>query len=130
MDTTARRILIVDDEPPLLKMMSMYLGRLGYRVSTCDATDKAWEQVSAAPSSFALAVLDGSMPGMTMEELATRILGSDPSVCVLSASGYPVDISRLEALAPGRVAFLLKPFSPESLAKVVRGLLAKEEKEL
>jgi two-component system cell cycle sensor histidine kinase/response regulator CckA len=130
MDRTARRILIVDDEPPLLRMMSLYLGRQGYTVTTADAPDMAWALVGADPSAFDVVVLDGSMAGMTMEELATRMLNANPSLCVLGASGYPVVITALAARAPGRVAFLMKPFTPHSLAKAVGGLLAAQEKEL
>jgi CheY-like chemotaxis protein len=130
MERTARRILIVDDEPPLLRMMSIFLGRLGYAVTTSDAPDQAWALVKADPSAFDVAVLDGSMEGMSMEELATRMLNANPSMCILSASGYPVDIGALAAKAPGRVAFLLKPFTPQSLASAVGGLLAAQEKEL
>jgi DNA-binding NtrC family response regulator len=130
MDHDTGRILIVDDEPPLLRMMSLYLGRLGYDVTTADATDEAWELVEADPASFVVAVLDGSMAGMSMEELASRLLRSNPSLCVLAASGYPVDMTALAAEAPGRVASLLKPFGPEALAKAVRRLLATQEKDL
>ena len=130
MDKTTGRILIVDDEPPLLRMMRLYMGRLGYQVTTVDATDKAWALVEADPSAFGVAVLDGSMAGMSMEELGSRMLRASPSLCVLTASGYPVDMTVLTAQAPGRVAFLLKPFSPEALAKAVRRLLAAEKKEL
>jgi DNA-binding NtrC family response regulator len=41
-----------------------------------------------------------------------------------------VDVTALEAVAPGRVAFLLKPFTPEMLATAVRRLLAAEEEDL
>jgi two-component system cell cycle sensor histidine kinase/response regulator CckA len=130
MDRTARRILIVDDEPPLLRMLSMYLGRLGYIVTTEDATDKAWALVEAEPAAFDLAVLDGSMEGMSMEELASRMLSCNPALCILTASGYPVDVTALTLQAPGRVEFLLKPFTPQSLATAVGGLLAAQEKGL
>jgi CheY-like chemotaxis protein len=130
MDETARRILIVDDEPPLLRMMSLFLGRLGYSVTTADATDEAWALVEADPSAFDGAVLDGSMAGMSMEELASRMLNANPSLCILTASGYPVDMTALSAQAPGRVAFLLKPFTPQSLTAAVGRLLGAQEKEL
>jgi DNA-binding NtrC family response regulator len=129
MDPTARRILIVDDEPPLLRMMSLFLGRMGYTVTTADSTDKAWELVGSDPMAFAAAVLDGSMAGMSMEELASRMLKANPSLCILTASGYPVDMTALSAQAPGRVAFLLKPFTPQSLATAVGRLLGAKEKE-
>jgi two-component system, cell cycle sensor histidine kinase and response regulator CckA len=127
MDSPTGKILIVDDEPPLLKMMSVYLGRLGYAVSTASTTDKAWEMVEAAPSEFACAVLDATMAGMSMRELALRILAADPKICVLAASGYPVDMSDVEAEAPGRVDFLHKPFTPEMLAAAVRRMLAPQK---
>ena len=130
MNQTAGRILIVDDEPPLLRMMSIYLARLGYEVTTADTTGKAWEMVEADPAAFDIAVLDGSMAGMSMEELASRMLRANPLLRVLGASGYPVDMTALSAAAPDRVGFLLKPFSPEALAKALRGLLATKEKEL
>jgi len=130
MENSVGRILIVDDEPPLLRLMSLYLGRLGYAVTAADSTDKAWELVEADPPAYAVAVLDGSMAGLSMQELASRMLHANPALCVLSASGYPVDITALSVEAPGRVAFLMKPFSPEALAAAVRRLLAKEEEEL
>jgi DNA-binding NtrC family response regulator len=130
MDYAAMRILIVDDEPPLLRMMSLYLTRRGFAVTTADTTDTAWGLVEADPSAYAVAVLDGSMAGMSMEELARRMLAVNPTLCVLTASGYPVDMTALSAIAPERVAFLLKPFTPEALATAVRGLLATKEEEL
>jgi two-component system, cell cycle sensor histidine kinase and response regulator CckA len=127
MDLAIGRILIVDDEPPLLKMMSVYLGRLGYSVTTADSTDDAWKLVEAEPAAYSAAVLDGSMPGMTMEELAKNLLLANPKLCVLGASGYLVDTSALAALAPGRVDFLHKPFTPEMLAAALRSLLAAQK---
>jgi two-component system, cell cycle sensor histidine kinase and response regulator CckA len=130
MDPATGRILIVDDEPPLLKMMSLYLGRLGYAVTTADTTDKAWAEAEAAPGQFACAVLDATMAGMSMQELALRLLAANPDLCVLAASGYPVDMAGVEAEAPGRVEFLLKPFTPEMLAAAVRRMLAPQEQDL
>jgi DNA-binding NtrC family response regulator len=124
------RILIVDDEPPLLKIMSLYLTRLGFSVTTSSSTDKAWEVVKAAPSDVSVAVLDATMPGLRMQDLAMRILAANPSICVIAASGYPVEMSAMEAAAPGRVMFLHKPFTAEMLAAAVRRMLAAQEEEL
>lgn len=121
------RILLVDDEPSLLKMMSVYLTRLGHAVTTASTTEQAWAEVQAAPNAFAVAVLDATMTGLSMEELALRLLRASPTVSVLAASGYPVDMSTLEAEAPKRVYFLHKPFTPEMLAAAVRRMLAAEE---
>jgi two-component system, cell cycle sensor histidine kinase and response regulator CckA len=121
------RILIVDDEPALLKMMSVYVRRLGYDVTTAIATEQAWSEFEAAPSSFAGAVLDATMPGLSMEDLALRILHANPSLFVIAASGYPLDMAAIESTAPGRVTFLHKPFVPEMLAQAVRRMLAAQK---
>ncbi len=121
------RILLVDDEPALLKMMSLYLQRRGHSVTTASTTEEASRLIEAEPQSYAAAVLDATMAGLSMEDLALKILQANSSVRVLAASGYPVDVSRLEAAAPGRVAFLHKPFTPEMLAESVRRMLAAQE---
>lgn len=133
MDPAATRVLLVDDEPALLKLVSSYLSRLGYAVTTANTTEKGWAEMEAALSSgarFAIALLDASMPGLPMEELAARMLQACDSLRVLTSSGYPVDIAPLEALAPGRVGFLHKPFVPEKLADAIRGMLATQEENL
>ena len=108
--------IIIDDEPPLLRMMSLYLGRKGYRVTVAGSALKARAELAAAPGGYNVVVLDATVPGTTLAGLGGDILSADPNVCVLVASGYPVDVSELEAAAPGRVAFLHKPFAPEMLA--------------
>src|ERR1039458_4767799 len=124
------RVLVVDDETPLLRMLSLYLGRLGYSVTAAESTDAAWLLVEADPAAFAVAVLDGSMSGMSMDDLALRMLRANPALRVLAASGYPVDMTALSEAAPGRVDFLQKPFTPEMLATALRGLLGAQEEKL
>ena len=130
MTKPANRILIVDDEPILLKMMSVYLGRLGYTVVTANSTEKAWAEVDAAPDGFALAVLDATMGGISMQDLAAHMLAADPRLCVIAASGYPVDTAALQSAAPGRVMFLHKPFSPEMLGGAIRRMLGTQKEDV
>jgi DNA-binding response OmpR family regulator len=124
----------VDDEPSLLKLVSTYLRRLGYAVTTANTTEKAWEEMESALAGgngvYAVAVLDATMPGLSMNELAERMLKASNSLRILTSSGYPVDISPLEEVAPGRVAFLHKPFTPEMLAATVRRMLAPQERDV
>jgi len=122
----AGRILIVDDEPPLLRMMSMYLGRIGYTVTVAASAIKARAALAETQEGFEMVVLDATMPGSSLAELASEIL-ANPKVRMIVASGYPVDMSGLEAMAPGRVAFLHKPFSPQMLAETVRRVLGTKE---
>jgi DNA-binding NtrC family response regulator len=121
------QILIVDDEPSLLKMISVYLRRLGYQVATAISAEAGLEAIKAEPGGFAVVVLDATMAGPTLEDLANQMLKVTPRLCVIAASGYPVDTTMLESAAPGRVAFLHKPFAPEMLANVVRRMLGTQE---
>jgi len=130
MNHRTARILIVDDEPSLLKMMGVYLGRLGYSVTLANSTEKAWAEVEASHSGYDIAVLDGSMPGLSMQDLALRMLSVNLSLCVVAASGYAMDTTAVEAAAPGRVAVLQKPFAPEMLVATVRRMLAAQEEKL
>ena len=130
MTNSGRRILLVDDEPPLLRMMDAYLSRLGYAVTASDSTDAAWQQVEASPDEFAVAVLDATMPGMSMVALALRLLLANPVIAVVAASGYPVDITGLQAKASGRVMFLQKPFTAEMLGDAVRRMIGSQEEDV
>src|SRR5437762_2330230 len=124
----AAKVLIVDDEPALLRMITAYLRRRGYEVTPTESTEDAWSEVESHPGEFAVAVVDATMAGLSMEELAVRMLGANPKLCLIATSGYPVDMTLLESVAPGRVVFLHKPFSPEMLADTVRRMLGSEEK--
>ena len=122
-------ILIVDDEPPLLKVMSLYLRRLGYSVTTLERAEQAAALTDSDLKRFGIAVLDATLDGIGMERLALQLLNANAALRVLAASGYPVDVSALEAAAPGRVAFLLKPFTAEMLADCIRRMIAPDEEE-
>jgi len=130
MANTGGHILVVDDEPPLLKMVSTYLGRLGYLVTTAATAEKGWAEIAAAPERFAVVVLDATLSGIGLEDLVVQIIAASPRLCVIVASGYPVDMTELQEMAPGRVMFLHKPFSPEMLAGAVRRMLAPQEEDL
>ena len=62
--------------------------------------------------------------------LAPRMLAANSLLKVIAASGYPVDVGPLNAVAPGRVMFLHKPFSPEMLGTMVRRMLGTQEAEV
>jgi DNA-binding NtrC family response regulator len=120
-------ILIVDDEPPLLRLMKAYLERLGYDVTGCLNAKEALVCVDSAPHKFSLLVADLSLPDMDGGEMALRMAELNPELKVLLCSGYPFDV---ESLPPGvreRAATLQKPFLPNMLAKEVEMLLQRPE---
>jgi DNA-binding NtrC family response regulator len=119
----------VDDEPPVLKVMSLYLRRLGYSGTTLDRAEQAAALTDTDLKCFAMAVLDATLEGIGMEQLALQLLKANAALRVLAASGYPVDVSTLDAAPPGRVAFLPKPFTAEMLADCIRRMIAPDKEE-
>jgi CheY-like chemotaxis protein len=119
MDSEGGRILIVDDDAGLLKVMDVYLSRLGYRVDACRSAAEAWALVQANPSLYAGALVDLIMPGMRGEELIRRILDANPSIRLVVASGYP-GLGGVGTLDAKRVSFLPKPFAPKELANALK----------
>lgn len=126
---TGRTVLLVDDDKPLIKMMSLYLVRLGYEVQAAESADVAWAAVQSA-ADLAAALLDASIDGLQMEDLAGNLLAANPRMCVIVASGYPVDMSALEAKAPGRVLSLQKPFTAGTLAATLRRMIGSQEEDV
>ena len=120
-------MLLVDDERPLLKMMSAYLTRLGYELRTAETAEQARSEAGRSAGEFTAAVLDATLDGLSTEELASQLLDANPRVCVIVASGYPVDMSVLEAQSPGRALFLHKPFNGEMLAATLRRMIGAQE---
>jgi DNA-binding NtrC family response regulator len=110
-------------------MMNLYLDRKGFAVTVADGAENARALAAAAVNAFDVVVVDATLPGTTLDKFAHEFLQADARVRVLAASGYPVDMNVLEAAAPGRVAFLHKPFSGDMLAAAVRRLLGAEEEE-
>jgi DNA-binding NtrC family response regulator len=119
----------VDDDKPLIKMMSLYLERLGYEVRAAESADLAWAAVQSA-ADLAATLLDASIDGLRMEDLAGNLLAANPRMSVIVASGYPVDMGALEARAPGRVLFLHKPFTARTLAATLRRMIASQEEDV
>jgi DNA-binding NtrC family response regulator len=120
-------ILLVDDEGPLLKLMGVYLRRLGYAVTAVNTVAKAWEHVRRSPEQFAVVVLDAGMAETGVDDLSRQLLAVDPRLRVIVNSGYPVDMSVLQRDAPGRVEFLHKPFSPDMLVAALGRMLGPQE---
>jgi len=130
MDQRPAEILIIDDEGPLLKLMTVYLRRLGFTVTAANTLSKAWGHVKRRPGQFAVMVLDAGMAESGIDELVLQFLALQPHLQVVVNSGYPVDMRGLQGAAPGQVEFLHKPFSPEMLATAMRRILGPEEKDV
>jgi DNA-binding response OmpR family regulator len=106
------RVLIVDDEPRILKFLELKLKASGYGVLTANSGFEALEQVEAqAPDLVVLDVLMPKKDGFeTLKEL--RAFSSVP-VIILSAK--EADTDKVRGLKLGADDYLAKPFSPDEL---------------
>lgn len=106
------RVLIVDDEPRIVKFLEIKLKASGYEVLTADNGKEALARVQAEEPD--LLVLDVVMPGMdgfeTLKQVRTF---SSVSVIILSAKEANVD--KIKGLKLGADDYLAKPFNPDEL---------------
>jgi DNA-binding NtrC family response regulator len=114
-------ILVVDDEPIMLKLCGNMLAHGQHEVMTADRPTQALQLLES--NNIDLALLDVVMPEMNGIELARRIERTWPDVKILLMTGYgPQEIARVAGKDnPYRV--LWKPFKTESLLQMVENVL-------
>ena len=118
-------ILVVDDEPLVLKMFSTILRSRGYSVVDATSGGEALSKFAANSSDIRLLVTDIIMPRMNGIELATEVKRRVPHLKVLYVSGYALSTLASQGLPVERIdVFLQKPFTPAVLASRVRELFA------
>jgi DNA-binding response OmpR family regulator len=114
------RVLVVDDEAPIVELVRGYLEREGYVVESAMDGPSAVDAVRAlAPD---VVVLDVMLPGFDGIEVCRRIRTfSDAYVLMLTARDEEID--RIVGLTVGADDYLVKPFSPRELVARVKALL-------
>jgi len=119
--TSTRRptILVVDDDPDVLEVTEVLLGRKDYEVRTAANGDEAISMVSEA-GLIDLVLIDVVMPGLNGFAVSQRMLEMRPDLKMLYMSGYSQQLSHYSPRVPTSL-FLAKPFGPNELwAKVDR----------
>lgn len=120
-------ILVVDDDPKILEVVGVSLGRRGYDVHTARTGGEAIERAEQAHPE--LIILDLGLPDMTGMQVLERVRqNGDAPVLFLSAES-DVDV-RLDALNGGAEDFLVKPVSLEELHAKVEGSLKRRARVL
>ena len=121
-----KRILIVDDEPSLRKVLRAHLGRAGYEVETAEDGHAAVQALDNAP--FDLVVSDLRMPGMDGMELLGWCRSRYPGLPVVLITAHGTVDSAVEAIKLGAYDYITKPFDQEELRTIIRRALATEER--
>ncbi len=110
-------VLFVDDEPELADLVGDMLEILGYQVTSANTPTEALEIFRAGPDKFEVVITDMSMPGMTGEALAEKLLRIRPDVPVILCTGYGD-----AAIQAGDRRLLTKPFKLNDLARALAKL--------
>ena len=114
-------ILVVNDEPAVLRVTSRILHRDGY--STLEAGSCEEALTLASSEDFQLLLTDSVMPGMSGTTLAERVAELRPGMPILRMSGNSAGVLSEERTRDGELAFLQKPFTGEELLAKVRAAL-------
>jgi len=116
-------VLMVEDDPAILKFGVTVLEQLGYRVLAADSPEKALALVKSDGHTIDLLLTDVIMPKMSGHELAGCIRETIPAVRCLYISGYTANAISNGDLIEQHICFLAKPFSIRELAEKVREAL-------
>jgi CheY-like chemotaxis protein len=117
------RILMVDDEPAICKMAARILQAKGYKVISETDSEEALFRFFEKPDGFDLVITDMTMPKMSGDQLAAKILDIRPEIPLIIATGFSRQMSDAKAAEIGAKALLIKPFESATLLKTVRKLL-------
>ena len=119
-DTSPARILVVDDEPPIVELVRGYLAREGWLVDVAVDGPSAVERArSDAPD---VIVLDLMLPGIDGIEVCRQVRTfSDAYILMLTARSEEID--RIVGLSVGADDYLVRPFSPRELVARIKAVL-------
>ncbi len=116
---SGEHILVVDDEPSLVRIANRLLVRLGYRVTAHTHPTEALADFLTRPDDFDLVLSDLTMPQMTGLDLASRLLERRPDLPILLTSGYAGALDPAELRRVGVRELVGKPFLTRTLAEAV-----------
>jgi PAS domain S-box-containing protein len=120
------RILLVDDEEQIVRLIQKMLERLDYQVTMRTSSIETLEAFRAKPNEFDLVITDLTMPNMTGDKLAKELMKIRSDIPVILCTGFSEKMSHEKANALNIKGFLMKPIVKIDLAKTVREVLDKK----
>ena len=123
MQTGHEHILLVDDEPPIARLVQLILERLGYTVTVRLSSIEALEAFKEKSEKFDLVISDMSMPHMTGDQLALEIRKISPDMPIIICTGFSERINKDKAEEIGVSGFLMKPVVKSDMATMIRKVL-------
>ena len=120
---SAERILVVDDEPEIVALVTYHLAKVGYRVATAATGQEALDHARRERPS--LIVLDLMLPGISGFDVLEQLRGDEATrdIAVLMLTARREEPDRIRGLSLGADDYLTKPFSPAELVLRVSAIL-------
>jgi two-component system, cell cycle sensor histidine kinase and response regulator CckA len=119
----SERILLVDDEAPVVEVATEMLTSLGYRVTAGMSSRETLELFRARPNDFDLVITDMTMPDIRGDHLARELLKIRQNIPIILCTGFSEMISEEKARDIGIRRFVMKPLFMKDLARVIREVL-------
>ncbi len=119
----SERILLVDDEESIVRIVKSMLERLGYQVLGQTGSLEALAAFKADPKAIDLVITDMNMPKMTGDQLAAELMAVRPGLPVILCSGYSEKFEKLRSENKEIKGFIMKPIVRADLAALVRKVL-------
>jgi PAS domain S-box-containing protein len=116
-------ILLVEDEPSLLKLTKRTLEKQGYAVLATSSPGEAIRLAKECSGDVHLLVTDVVMPEMNGRDLAKNLRSLYPHIKHLFTSGYTADVIAHHGVLDEGIHFIQKPFAPNSLTNKIREVL-------
>jgi PAS domain S-box-containing protein len=117
------RILLVDDELPIVESMQKMLEFFGYHITGKTSSSEALEAFRRAPEAFDLVITDQTMPYLTGDQLVLEIKKIRPEIPIILCTGFSSMIDDIKARALGIEAFLMKPVLRKEMSETIRKVL-------
>jgi len=117
------RILLVDDEEPIVRMQQKILERLGYSVTIRTGSIEALEAFKSKPHAFDLIITDLTMPNMTGIQLLREIKQIRPEISVILCTGFSDQINEEKCRLLNLQGFIMKPVVRREFAEKIRSVL-------
>jgi PAS domain S-box-containing protein len=116
-------ILLVEDEPSILKLCKLILERNGYNVLAFGSSAEAIKAAELYNGTVDMLMTDVMMPEMNGSELSKKLLATRPELKILFVSGYTADVISHNTILDSGINFIQKPFNPKSLLTTVYNIL-------
>jgi DNA-binding NtrC family response regulator len=117
------RILVVDDDPTVLKSCQRVLEPEGFDIYLVPSADKALEAIRK--DDFALLLVDIKMPKRDGIYLMSEIKKEWPDIPIIVMSGYDTEQTVQQAMETGAAHFIAKPFTPTELLNAIKKVMEK-----